>query len=347
MVSARKMLIFAGVLFALWLGVQYILPLLLPFLFGLALALAAEPAVALAEKHLKLKRSLAAGLGVTATLLLFAALAMLLGALAVKELIRLAAVLPDLGEGAQKGMLLLQDGLVQLTQKAPEGLSSMLTGSVLRLFDDSSALMEQVVSRLPGAVSAVLGWVPQGALGVGTAVLSGFLISGRLPQIRSRLRQFVRQERFAAFAQSGRRIRKAVGGWCKAQLKLSAVTYAVVALGLFVLRVEYAFGWALPIAVVDAVPVLGTGTVLVPWAAVCLLQGDGFRAIGLLGTYGVALVLRTVLEPRLVGKHLGLDPLLTLLGIYIGYRLWGILGMIFAPMLLTAVRSILQLNQKG
>lgn len=344
MVTARKVLIFAALLLGAWLGVQYILPLLLPFLFGGVLALAAEPAVVLAQKHLKLKRSLAAGVGVTLTLLLFAAVATLLGALAVKELIRAAAVLPDLGESAQKGMLMLQDGLVQLTQKAPEGISSMLTGSVLRLFGDGSALMEQVVSRVPGAVSSVLGWVPQGALGVGTAVLSGFLISGRLPQIKSRLQQLFQQERLAAFTQSGRRIRKAVGGWCKAQLKLSAVTYAVVALGLFVLRVEYAFGWALPIAIVDAVPVLGTGTVLVPWAAVCFLQGDGFRGIGLLGTYGVALILRTVLEPRLVGKHLGLDPLLTLLGIYIGYRLWGILGMIIAPMLLTAVQSILRMR---
>lgn len=344
--SVKKLLLFAGALLALWLGVQYILPLVLPFLVGLALALAAEPAVAVAQNRLKLRRCIAAGLGVTATLLLFAILVTLLGALAVKELVRLAAVLPDLGQTAQKGMLMLQDGLVQLTQKAPEGVGSMLTGSVLRLFNDSSALMEQVASRVPGVISGVLGWVPQGALGVGTAVLSGFLISARLPQLRSRLVQFVRQERFAALTASARQLRKAVGGWCKAQLKLSAVTYGVVALGLFVLRIDYAFGWALPIALVDAVPVLGTGTVLVPWAAVCFLQGDGFRAIGLLGVYGVSLILRTVLEPRLVGKHLGLDPLLTLLGIYVGYRLWGILGMIIAPMLLTAVGSILQMREE-
>lgn len=347
MVSVKKIALFAAGLLALWLGIQYLLPLLLPFVFGAILALAAEPMVTVGEKRLKLKRGIATGIGVTLTLLLLIGLTALLGALAVKELLRAAAALPDLGESAQQGMLLLQDRLVQLTQKAPEGVRSMLTGSVLRLFGDGSALMEQAAAYLPGKVSAALGYVPQGALGVGTAVLSAFLISSRLPKIRHRVGQFFQQERFHNLRATGRRMRKAVGGWCKAQLTLSAVTYIVVAAGLFVLRIPYAFGWALPIAVIDAVPILGTGTVLIPWAAVCFLQGESFRALGLLGVYGVALILRTVLEPRLVGKHLGLDPLLTLVSIYIGYRLWGILGMIFAPMLLTAVRSILRLGQQG
>ena len=98
--------------------------------------------------------------------------------------------------------------------------------------------------------------------------------------------------------------------------------------------------WAVLVALVDAVPVLGTGTVLVPWALVELLQGQTLRGVGLLAVYGVALVSRTVLEPRLVGRHLGLDPLLTLVFLYVGYRFWGILGMIFAPMIAAAAKGI-------
>ena len=98
---------------------------------------------------------------------------------------------------------------------------------------------------------------------------------------------------------------------------------------------------ALLVALVDAVPVLGTGTVLVPWGAVLMLQGQTLKGLGLLGIWVAAVLTRTVLEPRLVGKHLGLDPLLTLLFLYVGYRFWGILGMIFAPMLAAAGKSIL------
>ena len=73
-----------------------------------------------------------------------------------------------------------------------------------------------------------------------------------------------------------------------------------------------------------------------------MLQGQTWKGLGLLGIYVVALLSRTVLEPRLVGRHLGLDPLLTLAFLYVGYRLWGIFGMILAPMLAAAAKSLTQ-----
>jgi predicted PurR-regulated permease PerM len=103
--------------------------------------------------------------------------------------------------------------------------------------------------------------------------------------------------------------------------------------GFLVLRIPGAIGWAALVAVVDAIPVLGTGTVLIPWSLVCFLQGDSLRAVGLLGTYVAGFLLRSVLEPRLVGKQLGLDPLVTLMAMYAGYRLWGILGMLLSPLI--------------
>ena len=83
----------------------------------------------------------------------------------------------------------------------------------------------------------------------------------------------------------------------------------------------------------DALPVLGSGTVLLPWALFSLLQGQLPRALGLLATYACAALTRSTLEPRLVGRHLGLDPLVTLACLYLGYRLWGFGGMILSPML--------------
>jgi hypothetical protein len=83
----------------------------------------------------------------------------------------------------------------------------------------------------------------------------------------------------------------------------------------------------------DAVPLLGTGIILLPWSLISLVQGNSLMAIGLLATYGVASVCRTLWEPRLLGKQLGLDPLVTLMALYFGYQAWGILGMIFSPLL--------------
>ena len=82
----------------------------------------------------------------------------------------------------------------------------------------------------------------------------------------------------------------------------------------------------------DALPVLGTGAVLIPWSVICFLQGQTVRGVGLLGIYAVVWLLRAVLEPKLVGRQLGLDPLLTLVAMYAGFRFIGLIGMIGAPL---------------
>ena len=90
----------------------------------------------------------------------------------------------------------------------------------------------------------------------------------------------------------------------------------------------------------DAVPLLGTGTVLVPWALVKLLQDDAMVGFGLLALYILAAVTRTVLEPRFFGKHLGLDPLTMLVFLYFGYRLWGFWGIVISPLLAATTKTL-------
>ena len=338
--SVRKTVIILGVLAAVWLGIRFLLPLVMPFLMGALLALGAEPAVGFGIRKLRLSRPLSAGLGVTLTLILLAGILSLVGALAVKELGSLAQSLPDVQNTLEQGMTVLQDFMVNLANRMPDRARTLATGTILEFFDDGSALLRQVTSRVPAAVSSFLGWIPDGALGVGTGLLSSFMISARLPKLRIWLSSHLPESWKEKYLPRLRRTRKTLGSWLKAQGKLAAVTYAIVAAGLSLLRVRYGFLWAALIALVDAVPVLGTGTVLVPWAIVSLLQGQTVRGFGLLVVYVAAMVTRTVLEPKLVGKQLGLDPLVTLLFLYVGYRLWGIFGMIFAPMLAAATKSL-------
>jgi len=335
----KKVLLLTAALLAAWLGVKYLLPVLLPFFMGAAIALTAEPFVSLGQRRLKLRRVLAAGVGVSLTLILLLGILSILGALAVKELGRLAAAVPDLEETASQGMQLLEDWMVGIAGKTPEGVRPVLTGTVLNFFDDGNTLMEQMSRRIPAAVSSVLGWVPDGALGIGTGLLSGFLISGRLPQLKKRWQETVSPQWQETYLPTVRRIRHALSAWVKAQLKLMLVSYGIVSLGFLLLNISHGLLWAALVALVDAVPLLGTGTVLLPWALVCFLQDQHFRAIGLLCIYGAAMLTRTVLEPKLVGKQLGLDPLLTLLALYLGYRFWGFAGMLLAPVLAAAVKS--------
>ena len=339
--SRLKPVIFAAVgLLGLWLGTKYLLPVVLPFLLGGLLALAAEPAVAVCHTRLKLPRAAAAGVGVAATLLLLAGLLTLLGAIALKQLTRLADTVPDLESTALQGLSSLRGWFSDLANRAPEGVQPVLRRAVEGVFSDGSMLIDQVTHRIPGAVTAALSGVPNGALAVGTGLLAAFLISARLPKLKMAARGALP----LSWRETGlpllRRVRKSLGGWLRAQGILSGVTFGILCLGFLLLRLPNGFLWAFLIAVMDAVPMLGTGIALIPWAAVSLLQGAHLRAMGLLLIFGCASLTRTTLEPRLVGRQLGLDPLVTLAALYAGFRLWGFWGLLAAPILTAAAKSL-------
>ena len=98
---------------------------------------------------------------------------------------------------------------------------------------------------------------------------------------------------------------------------------------------------AFVVSLFDILPVLGTGAVLLPWSLICFLQSNTPRAIGLLGLYASITLIRSSLEPKLVGRQLGLDPLVTLMALYAGFKLWGLGGMILAPMLTVTALQLL------
>lgn len=340
----RKPLLILGAFVALWLGLKFLLPVALPFLLGGALAVAAEPAVRFGQRALKLKRGLSAGFGVTATLVLAVGLVSFLGAVAVKELSQLASF--DVEQSVEQGLTVLQNWLSGAARQAPQGIRPVLQRTVDDFFSDGTAVMERLSRQVPAAVTSALSWVPDGLLGIGTGVLAAFFLSARLPRLKAWISQRLKKPPFDRVVPVFFRVRKALGGWLMAQLKLALVTYGILAVGFLLLGIPYGLLWALPVAVVDAVPLLGTGTVLVPWALVCLLQGNTARFFGLLAVYAAAAATRTVLEPKLVGKQLGLDPLVTLGALYAGYRVWGFLGLVIAPMAAAAVKSIVTAEQE-
>lgn len=326
----KKYFLLCAVLLGLWLALRYALPLVLPFALGLGIALAAEPLVKLCQR--RLPRWVGAAVGVTATLIMVLALLTLLLSLLLRELGQLAGVLPDMAKTARQGLTSLEDFLLSLAHRAPEGLQGMLQRWVLSIFHDSGRWSDAMVEHLPGIASALLGRIPNGALMLFTMVISSYMISARLPALGAALSRHIPQSWKDHALPTLQKLRHCLGRWLAAQARLCAISFAIMCLGLLLLGIPYAPLWALAIAFIDALPVLGSGTVLVPWSLICFLQGSSGQGLGLLVIYGFTTVARSVLEPRLLGKQLGLDPLLTLVAMYAGFRLWGVLGMVFSPM---------------
>ena len=323
-----------------WLTMKYLLPLLFPFLLGALLALAAEPMVGFLCRRLHMPRVVSTAISVSMVFCFLAMLLLMLCAFALRQLKNLAGILPDLETAARTGLALVQTRLLDLAARAPKGIRPLLEDNVRTLLADSGNLLGKLTAWLLGLAGSILAHVPDSALGLGTAILSAFLISAKLPQIRKWLLRRIPRQQLRSALESARRMRKVLGRWLLAQGKLMSITFAIVAAGLTLLRIPSGMLWAVLVALVDALPILGTGTVLVPWSVVCFLQGDTPRALGILGIYITAALTRSMLEPKLLGKHLGLDPLVTLIALYIGYRLWGVGGMILAPLLTVAVLQL-------
>ena len=202
---------------------------------------------------------------------------------------------------------------------------------------------ERLVSRLSGFLSsgtvALLSSLPTVLLSLTVFLFSCYYFTAEPDTVSRRL-----YARLPGRWQAGlSRWRTGAGRSCRqylrAALLLALITFAEMFAGLMILRKPYAFLLALLIAFVDFLPVLGTGTVLIPWGVAELLLGNTSSGLGLLILYGVSAVLREIIEPHLVGRSLGIHPLVSLFSVYAGYRLFGVPGMIAAPLAVAVIKG--------
>lgn len=327
----RRLWILPGIFALSWLIMRWVLPFLLPFLLGWALAAVVQPQIRFLTGRLHLPRSAASAVSVTAGLVLLGVSAVGLLGILCREAAVLIRGLPGAVEVLGERAALWEGWALARTAQLPPMLAGPMQRGIRELFTGGSVLVEKLSGILLSAAGKAVGGISGGAMTAGTAILASYLTASCYPRLRAELtRTGLWKETLQPVLC---RLREVLGGWLKAQLKLSGVTFGLVLGGFFLLGVEQPILWAALTAVVDAVPMLGTGTVLLPMALLSMLWGNRMRSLGLLGLYVGAVVLRSALEPRLVGKQLGLPPLGTLFAIYAGFRLWGIPGMILSPVL--------------
>ena len=326
------------------------LPTALPFLLAYLLASAAEPGQRYLEKHTPLPRPLRCGLAVSALFLLLGGVLYFLCRVVWGELQALARQLPALLARLREPTAQLRGWLESLAARLPEELGAGLLGWADRLFTGSPLLADALARRLTALVSGAVAGMPGLLLGVVTTVLATYMTSAALPDVKRYLKAKLPAAWAERLSELHRRLGSSLGCWVKAQLRLMGLVFAVLTLGLWLLGVEFALLFGALIAFLDALPVLGSGLVLIPWALISFLQADRQLGFGLLALYAAATLTRTVLEPRIVGRQLGLHPLVTLAAFYVGGRLFGVPGMLLFPIgagLTGQVREVIEGRRKG
>lgn len=327
----------------LWLGVRYLLRWLLPFLLALALAAAVEPVIAWCRRRMGLKRGFTAAVVTIAVTGAILALAAVIVWQLIRQAAELLGQLPGLLAGLPGMTEDLRQRLEDFCAACPQGLRSWLEEVPALLGPLAAGVAQRASGACITAAAALAAALPGVFLFCGTTALAVFFTAGSYPRVMAFFRR-----------QLGHRLDRArgvkanllstLGKWCRAQAILLGVTFCELLAGFLLMGQRYALLLAAVTALVDALPVFGTGTVLLPWAAVCLLAGQAPRAVALAALYAVISAVRSLLEPKVMAAQAGLPPLASLAAMYAGFRALGVAGMILLPMALLFVK---QLHDEG
>lgn len=300
-----------------WIVCKWLLKPLVPLLAALLLAGLLERPTAWLRRRTGLPR----GVCVLLTLLLFLVPAgcgcwLLLRFLA-PWLRRVLAQLPCLLENALQSFAALQQKLFR--GKAPISISENPAPANLE--------PEQLLASLGWAASSL----PDLLLTAVYIPSATMLLTGRVKRLLVRLQRRFPSRLWRRGRQWLRFLRDALLGWLRAQAVMTAAVFALLLAGLLLMRIDNALPLSALIALADALPLLGAGLFLLPWGLSALLLGQTAQGVGLLLLYAVLCVVRSALEPRLVGRQLGLSPLMSLTAFYLGWRVAGIWGMLLGP----------------
>ena len=324
------MLTMAGILVIVF-AVPRVIVFFMPFVVGFLFSLLVNPIVRFLDKRIKISRKfgsvlmIALAIGIVALLVYGLALALRTGLRDFMD------YLPVMFEDAELEV-----------KNAIERLQNLINDLPFINGVDLSNLTNDIIGFMGGLLTneesgdtvSVIGDVVKSIPNLIVSTIIGFLATYFFIADREKLAEKLDKILPASFKEKTLRLYRqtlgAVGGYFKAQFKIMGVVYVVLVVGLIILQVKYAWLIGFGIAILDMLPVFGTGTVLLPWAVIKLFSGNYQVAIGMVALYVLTFLIHQLLQPKMVGDSLGMDPFAALFFMYVGYRVSSVFGMIIA-----------------
>lgn len=332
---------FAAIIALSYLGIKYVLPLIIPIIIGFVVAIIMQKPVSWLSQKTKGGRGIWSTVSV---ILLLAAGVLVIGGLVFylyNQLMSFAGVIQSYIPSITESVHSLNDKFAVLRDKLPDAVSTAIeelpskaAGTV------ASATANALTSFAVGFASGLPGFI----LAFIFSILAGIFITADYNKITDFiLRQFSVEKRGVIIKAKNlfvENILKMARGY----LLIMVIMFFEMIIALSILRVDYQVVIALFIAVVDLLPVLGAGSILIPWGVIAVIMGNYYLGFGLLITYAVVVVIRNIIEPRIIGKQVGLAPLVTLASMYIGMQLFGLAGLFMLPVI---VIILVKLREAG
>lgn len=338
---AAKLFCFGVLGIAGFLFFKYLFGLLVPFLIAWGIAYLIYPTARELSSKIKLSRKFCSFVLLFLILMIILLFVFLIGNRILYELQNLFEYLSTNSEQIAEYFETVFDFFGSLGKKLPiinnlqnTELIDDIVGNINAFIEKIwASLLDSLGSAIPRLAGNIVMSLPSVFLVSIVTVVACFYFSLDIELIHKKLKVVLPDRITELLQKFKKRISIGFKKYLRAYLIIFAITFAELFVGFLILGIDYSVVLALLIAFVDFLPLFGTAAVLLPWGIIMLLMKDYFLGIGLLILCAVTTVVRQAIEPKILGKSLGVHPLLTLVMVYAGYELFGLVGMIILPII--------------
>lgn len=337
----NKFLLLAMLLITIIAGVYYgaqLFIIWIPFILAWWIGALLAPMVNKTYEKTKINHSLLTFIFLLLFIVIFFGLLSIIGYAITQQVQNLLLKFPEIEDWFREGNFSIDENLVKLVQFLPDSLRAGLEESV----PDILSQINMSLTTMLASIIGILTIVPNLLIATIVMFVAAFFITkdqNKLRDLEMKVygHKFFRNPLFKVFKED---VWMVFVGYVKAQLILMTITFTEVSIGLLILKIPYAILIALAIGFLDALPVFGTGAVFIPWVIIVIFYKDYTLALGLFILYLVATLTRQSLEPKIISTQIGIHPLITLLTIYTGIKVFGVLGIIIAPLIGISIVAI-------
>lgn len=319
---------------AIFLAIIFLVPkalvLFAPFVAGWIIAAIARPMVRFLEEKVKLKRRIGSAFVIVLVIGLVVLVIYLIGVQLVEQVMGLIHDLPSMWAGFSEDVKSMGEKLEVILAKFPGDLQNTINNLGAEIGTYVGEFLEKMGTPTIEAAGNLAKQLPAIFIAVIMALLSSYFFVADGSLVNEWFKKHTPVSIQLRWHMIYNSLVKSVGGYFKAQFKIEVWMYLLLVIGLGILKVNYFALIALGIAFLDFFPILGTGTVMVPWAIIKIFNADYITAIWLLIIWGGGQLLRQIIQPKIMGDSMGVPPIPTLILLYVGYKIGGMLGMIVA-----------------
>lgn len=302
----------------------------MPFVVGWFISYIANPVVVWLEKKFKIIKKLGSAIIIIVVLGAVVFLMYFIISRLWRECISLVQNMPEMYRDLESGLGQIGNSLNGVFERLPEAVQNGWNEMASNLDKTMGDLMGQISEPTVTAAGNFAKRIPSVLIAIIVTFISAYFFIADRESVIEWFKKVSPEPITSRMSMVVSNLKYAVGGYFKAQFKIMAVVFAILLAGFSIAGVHFSILLALAIAFLDFLPFFGTGTALIPWALYKFMVGDYRMVVALVIIYGVSQLVRQLIQPKLVGDSMGLNPLFTLVLLYVGYRIGSVLGMIFA-----------------